>query len=153
MTGATGFIGRHLVVALHEAGFRVRLLLRREPDVPAWLGLPEPEVVAGSLADAAALDRLAVGADVVIHLAGLIKAARRRDFFAVNRDGAAAMAEAVARVAPAARFLLVSSLAILPGFNTLAFAVAARESALPSKGTKRRAASWKKINVSRSPGP
>jgi len=111
VTGAAGFIGRHLVVALHEAGFRVRLLLRREPDVPEWLGLPEPEVVAGSLADAAALDRLAVGADVVIHLAGLIKAARRRDFFAVNRVGAAAMAEAVARVAPAARFLLVSSLA------------------------------------------
>ena len=68
-------------------------------------------MVAGSLADAAALERLASGAEVVIHLAGLIKAARRRDFFAVNRDGAAAMAEAVARVAPAARFLLVSSLA------------------------------------------
>jgi nucleoside-diphosphate-sugar epimerase len=30
LTGATGFIGRHLVVALHQAGFRVRLLLRPE---------------------------------------------------------------------------------------------------------------------------
>jgi nucleoside-diphosphate-sugar epimerase len=111
VTGASGFIGRHLVVALHQAGFRVRLLLRREPDVPEWLGGPAPEVVAGALGDPAALERLAEGADVVIHGAGLIKAARTRDFFAVNRDGAATMAEAAARVAPSARFLLVSSLA------------------------------------------
>ena len=111
VTGATGFIGRHLVVALHRAGFRVRLLLRREPDVPEWLGLAPPEVVAGALEDAAALDRLVAGSDVVVHVAGLIKAARRRDFMAVNRDGAAAMAEATARVAPGARFVHVSSLA------------------------------------------
>ena len=111
VTGATGFIGRHLVVALHRAGFRVRLLLRREPDVAEWRELPPPEVVAGALADAAALERLVEGSDVVVHVAGLIKAARRRDFMAINRDGAAAMAEATARVAPAARFVLVSSLA------------------------------------------
>ncbi|MCE9660996.1 MAG: SDR family NAD(P)-dependent oxidoreductase [Burkholderiales bacterium] len=110
VTGATGFIGRHLVVALHRAGFRVRLLLRREPDVAEWRELV-PEVVAGSLGDAAALARLVEGADVVIHLAGLIKAARRADFFAVNRDGAAALARAVEHGAPVARFLLVSSLA------------------------------------------
>ena len=111
VTGATGFIGRHLVAELHRAGWRVRLLLRREPDVAEWRDLPPPQVVAGALDDDAALERLVEGADVVIHLAGLIKAARRRDFLAVNRDGAAAMARAVERVAPGARFLLVSSLA------------------------------------------
>ena len=31
VTGATGFIGRHLIAALMQAGWRVRLLLRREP--------------------------------------------------------------------------------------------------------------------------
>ena len=111
VTGGTGFIGRHLVAALDAAGFRVRLLLRREPDVAEWRDLAPPEVVAGALEDAAALARLVEGSDVVIHLAGLIKAARRRDFLAVNRDGAAAMADATARAAPAARFLLISSLA------------------------------------------
>jgi 2-alkyl-3-oxoalkanoate reductase len=110
VTGATGFIGRHLVVALSRAGWRVRLLLRREPDAPEWREL-RPQVVAGTLADEAALSRLVEGADAVIHLAGLIKAARRADFLAVNRDGAAAMARAVERKAPGARFLLVSSLA------------------------------------------
>jgi nucleoside-diphosphate-sugar epimerase len=111
VTGATGFIGRHLVVALQQAGCRVRLLLRREPDVAEWRDLAPPEVVAGALEDAAALERLVEGSDVVVHLAGRIKAPRRRAFMAVNRDGAAAMAAATAQVAPAARFLLVSSLA------------------------------------------
>ena len=110
VTGATGFIGRHLVVALHRAGWRTRLLLRREPDVPEWREL-RPEVVAGTLGDGAALRRLVDGADAVVHLAGLIKAARRADFLAVNRDGAAAIAHALEREAPRARFVLVSSLA------------------------------------------
>src|SRR5438552_19100230 len=64
VTGATGFIGRHLVVALDRAGFRVRLLLRREPDVAEWRDLAPPEVVAGALDDLAALERLVAGRDV-----------------------------------------------------------------------------------------
>jgi len=110
VTGATGFIGRHLVVALHRAGWRLRLLLRREPDMPEWREL-QPQVVAGTLGDDAALTRLVEGADAVIHLAGLIKAARRADFLAVNRDGAAAIARAVEGAAPSAHLVLVSSLA------------------------------------------
>lgn len=110
VTGASGFIGRHLVVALTQAGWRTRLLLRREPDEPQWSGL-QPQVVVGALDDDAALARLVDGADAVIHLAGLIKAARRSQFFAVNRDAAAALAHTVQRLAPAAHFLQVSSLA------------------------------------------
>ena len=36
VTGATGFNGRHLVAAQAHAGWRTRLLLRREPDEPQW---------------------------------------------------------------------------------------------------------------------
>ena len=110
VTGASGFIGRHLVVALANAGWRTRLLLRREPDVPQWRGL-RPEVVAGSLGDEAALARLVDGADAVIHVAGLIKAARQAQFFAVNRDASAALARTVKRLAPQSHLVLVSSLA------------------------------------------
>jgi nucleoside-diphosphate-sugar epimerase len=110
VTGATGFIGRRLVPALHAAGWRVRLLMRRDPVVPEWRDI-QPEVVAGSLSDPAALERLVEDAEVVIHVAGLIKAARREQFFAVNREGAALMARVTARVAPSSRFLLVSTLA------------------------------------------
>ena len=110
VTGASGFIGRHLVVALAQAGWRTRLLLRREPDVPQWRQL-RPEVVVGSLGDEAALARLVEGADAVIHVAGIIKAARRADFFSVNSDATAMLARTVLRFAPGAHFVLVSSLA------------------------------------------
>lgn len=110
VTGATGFIGRHLVATLAEAGWRTRLLLRREPDEPQWRTV-RPQVVAGSLGDEAALARLVDGADAVIHLAGLIKAARRADFFDVNCESAARLARVVRRCAPRAHFVMVSSLA------------------------------------------
>lgn len=110
VTGATGFIGRHLVAALARAGWRTRLLLRREPTEPQWRAL-RPQVVAGSLGDEAALARLVDGADAVIHVAGLIKAARRARFFEVNRDATAMLAHTVRRLAPGAHFVHVSSMA------------------------------------------
>lgn len=108
VTGGTGFLGRHVVAALAARGWRVRLLARREPAATTAF---EPEIVLGSLSDPAALERLVDGAEAVLHLAGLIKAARDEPFFSVNRDGTRALAEAVARRAPDAHFVHVSSLA------------------------------------------
>lgn len=105
LTGASGFLGRRLVPALTERGWRVRALVRR-PAAGLW-GEVEPETVQGDLADDEALRRLAEGADAVVHAAGLIKAARRSDFFAVNEAGAAR----AARAAGNRRFLQISSLA------------------------------------------
>lgn len=110
VTGATGFLGAHLVQAFHAAGYDVRVLARREPSAPGW-GDARPEVIAGDLSDDDRLDRLARDADVVVHVAGAIKAADLAGFMAVNRDGAARMAAAARRSAPNARFILVSSLA------------------------------------------
>lgn len=110
VTGASGFIGRHLVRALNDAGWRTRLLLRREPQERLWTGLL-PQVVAGDMNDTAALERLVSGADAVIHVAGLIKAARRAQFFDVNGAASAKLAGAVKRLAPDAHFVLLSSLA------------------------------------------
>ncbi len=110
VTGASGFIGRHLVRVLADNGWRVRLLLRRDPVVAEWRDCPL-QIVAGSLRDTTALERLVEGASAVIHVAGLIKAATRAEFFRVNRDGTTAMAAAVQRSAPRAHFLHVSSIA------------------------------------------
>jgi nucleoside-diphosphate-sugar epimerase len=68
-------------------------------------------VVPGTLGDAAALERLVEGANAVIHVAGLIKSARRREFFEVNCAGSARLAMTTRRLAPHAHFLLVSTLA------------------------------------------
>src|ERR1700710_1653926 len=83
VTGATGFLGRHLLVALAARGFRLRILARRDPSHPLWRDLAA-EVVPGDLDDGAALARLVCDADIVIHAAGLIRALSRHEFLAVN---------------------------------------------------------------------
>lgn len=108
VTGATGFLGRHLVRALARDGWTPRVLVRRDPIHPLWRDI-EVEVIAGDLKTPGALDRLSHGAQVVIHVAGLIKAATLDGFNVVNRDGACAAA--LAAKAAGARFILVSSLA------------------------------------------
>ncbi|MFO7854998.1 MAG: SDR family NAD(P)-dependent oxidoreductase, partial [Paracoccaceae bacterium] len=128
LTGATGFVGGHVAAALAARGWRLRVLARRTPRLD--LGATPLEVVAGDLADAAALEALAEGADAVIHVAGAVRARRRADFMAVNRDGAAALAAAVARRAPGARAVLVSSLAArAPEISDYAASKAAGEAA------------------------
>jgi 2-alkyl-3-oxoalkanoate reductase len=110
LTGASGFVGRRLAPLLVAAGWRVRLLLRRDPVLPEWRDLDQ-QIVAGDLGDPRALAQLVAGADAVVHVAGLIKAARRREFFAVNETGSAALADAMLKHAPAARLLHVSTIA------------------------------------------
>ena len=110
VTGATGFLGGHLVAALAHQGARLRLLARSDPGRSAWGSVPV-EIVRGSLEDAAALARLVEGADAVVHAAGLVRARDLAGFLRVNRDGSLALAEAARRLAPEARFVEVSSLA------------------------------------------
>lgn len=124
LTGGTGFLGPHLVAALRAAGWRVRCLSRS--------GVSEAdETVRGALADAAALDALLDGADVLVHAAGAIKAADDAGFFAVNRDGSAAIAAAVARQNRQLPVIAVSSLAARePGLSAYAASKRAGEDAL-----------------------
>lgn len=110
VTGGTGFLGRYIVQALAQAGWRVRLLVRSDPMHPL-IADTQMELVLGDLADEGALERLCVGADAVIHAAGLIKAKDRAGFFAVNADGSARLARAAAKVAPGAHIVVVSSMA------------------------------------------
>jgi nucleoside-diphosphate-sugar epimerase len=108
VTGATGFLGQHIVRALADDGWRVRILARRDPISPFWQGVT-PEVVAGDLGDEAALTRLCRGADLVVHAAGLI-AGDPRDLQRVNVEGARRLATA-ATAASQAHVVLISSLA------------------------------------------
>lgn len=110
LTGATGFIGRRLAPLLAADGWRVRLLLRRDPVLPEWRGL-DAQVVAGDLRDPAALRQLVAGADAVVHLAGLIKAARASHYDAVNHRASRALAATMSELAPASRLLHLSTLA------------------------------------------
>ncbi len=108
VTGATGFLGRHVLDTFAGKGWRLRILIRG--DIPPRLVTRPVELVRGDLADGDALQRLVREATAVVHLAGLTKATRRADFLAVNRDGSARLAAAIATAAPGARCVLISSL-------------------------------------------
>lgn len=106
VTGATGFVGPHLIVALARHGWKLRLLIRRWTPLPSLPGV-DAEIVWGDLSDEASLRRLVEGADVVVHAAGAIKARRAEDFETINRDGT----DRLSSLAPRIPFLLLSSLA------------------------------------------
>jgi 2-alkyl-3-oxoalkanoate reductase len=109
LTGATGFVGQRLAPMLADAGWRVRMLLRRDPVRPAWSGM-DPQIVAGDLGDTAALRQFVAGVDAVVHVAGLIKAARRRQYDEINTAGSIRLAEVVNELAPRAQFLHLSTI-------------------------------------------
>lgn len=111
LTGATGFLGRHLLASLAGAGWHVRALSRSGRIENGDGNGSRAEVVAGGLGDAAALGRLLDGADALVHAAGLVKAVRPADFARVNAEGAAELLRAAGECAPNAHVVLVSSLA------------------------------------------
>jgi nucleoside-diphosphate-sugar epimerase len=110
LTGATGFVGSHLVGALRRRRDDVVALVRR-PSKAGALRASGCRLVEGDLRDERALDALVEGAEVVFHVAGLVAARREADFLEVNRDGTAALARAAAR-AGVSRVVHVSSLAV-----------------------------------------
>lgn len=109
VTGATGFVGSHLVDRLLASGSSVSALVR-DPAKAGSLARQGVRLIVGDLSDRAALVKACAGQDVIYHLAGAIAAHHEAEFMAVNRDGAARLAEA-AEAASVRRFLLVSSLA------------------------------------------
>ncbi|MCC6669685.1 MAG: NAD-dependent epimerase/dehydratase family protein [Planctomycetes bacterium] len=113
VTGATGFIGAHLVRSLLAAGVgpdRLRLLVR-DPARAVRLGLPEGALCPGSLEDPASLRAAAQGVGAVIHLAGALAVLHREEFARTNVQGTENLVRAVAGASPGARFVHVSSLA------------------------------------------
>ncbi len=129
VTGGTGFLGLHLVPALAQSGFRLRLLARHGTAHPVFDGISF-ETVRGRLEDKSALAALVQDADVVVHAAGLIKARNRGAFLHANQGGTAALARITRRVAPDAKFTLISSLAARePQLSDYAFSKQAAEDA------------------------
>jgi dihydroflavonol-4-reductase len=88
VTGASGFIGSHVVAALLAAGAEVRGFDRRAP-----------ADVVGDVRDADALASAMRGCDAVFHLAALYSYSRAhaREMQAINVDGTRAVLDAAAR--------------------------------------------------------
>jgi len=83
VTGASGFIGGHLVDALLQQQCKVHCLVRRTSDL-RWLDRTKVQLHYGSLTDSAPLNDCLEKTDYVFHLAGLTRAKTRAEYFRVN---------------------------------------------------------------------
>lgn len=109
ITGATGFIGRHVARRLMQRGLAWKGFVRSSDKIHRLRLVPN-EIVEGHLEDEAALRRLCRGAGAVIHCGGSIAGLSRNDFFRTNVEGTAALLRAC-REAGVRRVVHVSSLA------------------------------------------
>ncbi|HEX7024443.1 MAG TPA: NAD-dependent epimerase/dehydratase family protein [Gemmatimonadales bacterium] len=109
VTGATGFVGRHLVRALLAAGDTVTALVR-SPERARVHYPRDVRLAPGDLGNMEALRSAVPEQDVIYHVAGLIAARSEAEFLSVNRDGTARLLEAASE-AGRPRIVLVSSLA------------------------------------------
>lgn len=114
VTGADGFIGRHLCQWLERRGFAVTRAVRSRPGESA----SEPRVATGDLEHCDRLQDLVAGHDAIVHLAGRAHVLRetakdpRPAFHRANVEATARLAHA-AIAAGVRRFVFVSSIGVL----------------------------------------
>jgi uncharacterized protein YbjT (DUF2867 family) len=107
VTGATGFVGRHLVARLQGRGETIRPLVRDERTARRADGAGiEPAI--GDVTDRESLFRAMDGVDTVIHLVAIIVEKGDATFERINAAGARNVAEA-ARAAGVKRLLHMSA--------------------------------------------
>lgn len=116
VTGGTGFIGSHLIDRLLTKGYHVRALVRNPKNLGFLKDLPI-EIIEGDLFSNSALEKGISGSDYVYHVAGLVAAKSKAEFFRGNRDATKNIIEITARVNPSVKkFIFISSqTAVGPG--------------------------------------
>jgi len=107
LTGATGFVGGHVVRALRDAGEQVRCLVR-DPGRAAELERLGCELVQGDMTEPDTLRGAVDGVESVVHLVA-IRQGKRSQFEAVMSRGTRALLDA-ARDAGVRRFVHMSAL-------------------------------------------
>ena len=110
ITGATGFIGQHLVTTLLAAGYRVHAQIRPGRQHDERLP-PACQQVPVGLTDSGKLAGILAEVDAVIYCAGSVRGRRATDFARANIDGVSAMAQALEHSVKTPPLLLLSSLA------------------------------------------
>jgi nucleoside-diphosphate-sugar epimerase len=111
VTGATGFLGGHVVEVLAARGDHVRALVRKTSNKKHLEKLAGVELFEGSVEQVERVREAVDGVDAVVHCAGIVKARSVDEFFAVNVGGTSNLVEAARKRGKGLkRFVHVSSL-------------------------------------------
>lgn len=111
VTGASGFIGSHLVDALLQKKYIVKCLVRETSDTH-WLKTRNVELVQGSYTEKESLNRAVTGVDFVFHVGAVIDALKWETYYNGNVIATVNLLKACAEANPALKkFVLVSSIA------------------------------------------
>jgi nucleoside-diphosphate-sugar epimerase len=114
LTGASGFVGSHVLESLHEHHFPTAVLLR-DTSRPGFLGdnLAKTEVRLGSIDHPDSLVNATADITHVVHCAGRTKAVRSSEFYETNQHGTRQLVRALnARRSGVERLVHISSLAV-----------------------------------------
>lgn len=117
VTGATGFLGRHLVVELLRYGDEVTALVRPTTEVSRALGPPVRLIRVDLRRAGSELDEAVAAADVIYHLAASLTGSWRA-MFETNVTGTEHLVDAIERVGWTGRLVHVSTFAVY-GLNQL----------------------------------
>lgn len=111
VTGATGFVGSHLVDKLLAKNFEVHCI-RRKTSSTKWLDGKNVKYIDGDLFSNQALENAIKEIDYVFHVAGVVKAKNKEGFYLGNYESTKSLLEITYKVNPGLKkFVFVSSLA------------------------------------------
>ena len=113
ITGATGFLGHHLVPALVQDGHQLRAVVRPSSDTQFLQKLGVELVYAEDITDTAVIAKACVGCEQIIHAAGLFRFwGESEEFWQTNVEVTTAVLQA-AKQHPIKRFIYISTIAVV----------------------------------------
>jgi len=140
--GATGFIGQHLVTALHQRGYRVRVYSRHDHAANVLPGVASDDWFSGALEDADTLTKACTGVAAVFHLANIahVNTPDEEALLRVNVEGTEAVCRACLGAGVSRLVYFSSSLATDPARSPYAESKRAAEQLVLAAGKDEAAA-------------
>ncbi|NUN07598.1 MAG: NAD-dependent epimerase/dehydratase family protein [Ignavibacteriaceae bacterium] len=108
VTGATGFVGSHLVDLLLEKGYQVRIVARKSSNLQ-WIDRSRVSVYDCGLDDTGRLAEAFLGANYIYHVAGVVKSKTKEGYHYGNVITTGNVLEAALRTKDTLRKLVVVS--------------------------------------------
>jgi len=110
VTGATGFVGSHMVDLLLAKGHEVRCVVRKSSNLK-WLENKNVKIFNFGLSDKEGLKEIIKDADFIYHIAGVVKSKSKDGYFKGNVEPTRNVLDACLQVNPnIKRILIVSSM-------------------------------------------